>query len=176
MLYATAAYGFAAIEAADDQKRAIVEPEEPVRERKKSMPASLPKKETAISVEAVDEMYRVKSRLAKATRRKISKHIGLQTDDIIAMFVQAGGSMFVLRHYLAVDKKKKAVVLAIRGTFSVTGILIDVQAAGGTLLLVWRKIWSGRRVTDASSTRLLVFDSVSKSSPHFAIFVDIVIS
>jgi hypothetical protein len=156
MLYATAAYGLSAIAAADDQKRAIVESEEPFEEPESAIvepeepererDAALSKKETAFSDFELNRMYNVRSKLEKATRKKISKHIGVQEDDIIAMFVKAGGSMFILRHYLAVDKKKKAVVLAIRGTFSMTGILIDTQAAGGTLLLIRRKMWSGASV------------------------------
>jgi hypothetical protein len=145
MLYATATYGLAAMEAADDQKRSIMESEEQEPERKqltKKTYASLPKKkETDSMSEAfLNKFYRVRTPLEKATKKNISKHIGLEDeDDIIAMFVKPGGSMLVLRHFLAVDKKKKAVVLAIRGTFSVTGILIDTQAAGGTLLVNRRK-------------------------------------
>jgi hypothetical protein len=171
MLYATATYGLAAMEAADDQKRAIMEPEEPEREPKQFTTktyASLSKKEetdsTGMSEAFLNKFYRVRTPLEKATRKNISKHIGLEEDDIIAMFVKPGGSMFVLRHFLAVDNKKKAVVLAIRGTFSVTGILIDTQAAGGTLLVKRRKIWSGLRGTDASLTSRLVFDSMSNKS------------
>lgn len=144
MLYATATYGLAAMEAADDQKRSIMESEEQEPERKqltKKTYASLPKKkETDSMSEAfLNKFYRVSTPLEKATKKWISEHIHLDEDDIIAMFVKPGGSMFVLRHFLAVDKKKKAVVLAIRGTFSVTGILIDTQAAGGTLLVNRRK-------------------------------------
>jgi hypothetical protein len=96
-----------------------------------------------------DEMYDASGPLAKATRSKISEHIGIQKDDIIAMFVKPGGNMLVLRHFLAVDKDKRAIVLAIRGTFSVSGILIDIQAAGGTLL-------TGGRFGRASGDRCFI--------------------
>jgi hypothetical protein len=180
MHYATATYGFAAIEAANDQKQAIKEPEKPEEEEpeqvKLFMAQSDVMEEEPIPERELERIYRVKGRFAKKTRKNICEHIGIEEDDMLAMFVKAGGNMYVLRHFLAVDKKKKAIVLAIRGTFSVSELLIDAELSGGTLLLVRRAIWWGRPVTDASSTRVIVFDSVSKPSPHFAIFVDIVIS
>jgi hypothetical protein len=160
MKYATAAYGLAAIEAANDQTSAITimktEEEEPEKEGKPSAQPAIPEKK-------LNKMYNEGTKLERATRKNIAKHTGLREHDIIAMFVKPGGSMFVLRHFLAVDTKQKAIVLAIRGTFSVTGILIDTQAAGGTSLVNRRKIWSGPQVSDASLTRVLVFDSMSKS-------------
>ena len=165
MSYATATYGLAAMEAADLQRSAIVEPEPVESELEPELEVTLltEKKETAIPADELKEIYKVRGPLAKATRKYISKYLGLKEHDIIAMYVKAGGNMFLLRHFLAVDKEKKAIVLAIRGTFSISGCLIDAQMAGGTLLVNRWKIWSGPRVNDASLTRLLVFDFMSKS-------------
>jgi hypothetical protein len=147
MLYATATYGFSAMEAAADQKQVSMllepeeqepkeqEPKEPERKQlMKKTDTAGSEKETLRWEAKLERMYKVNTRLEKVTRKKICEHIGLKEDDIIAMFVKPGGNMFVLRHFLAVDTDRKAVVLAIRGTFSVSGVLIDTQAAGGTLL------------------------------------------
>ena len=137
MSYATATYGLAAMEAADLQRSAIVEPEpveSELEEPKLEGTLLTQKVEPAIPEDQLKDIYRVRGPLARATRKYISKYLGLKEHDIIAMYVKAGGNMFLLRHFLAVDKEKKAIVLAIRGTFSISGCLIDAQMAGGTLL------------------------------------------
>jgi len=69
----------------------------------------------------------------KARERKISKYVGIKQDNIVSM-TKPGGSMDVLGHVLAVDKRKNllsgkgAVVLAIRGTYTLSGLLVDGSA------------------------------------------------
>lgn len=60
------------------------------------------------------------------TRQTISQHVGIPESDII-MFVKPGGNIKILRHYIAVDRKKEEVILALRGTYSITEALIDLD-------------------------------------------------
>lgn len=57
----------------------------------------------------------------------IAFHCGIQAQDIRILYVEDGGSMKVLRHFVAVDRETKSVVLALRGTLSISGALIDMQ-------------------------------------------------
>lgn len=68
--------------------------------------------------------YFVDDPIEEENLKQISQHIGVAKEDIV-MYVTPGGGMDVLRHFIAVDRTKKAVVLAIRGTFSVSEILVD---------------------------------------------------
>jgi hypothetical protein len=61
------------------------------------------------------------------TLKSISQHIGVPPQDVI-MFAKPGGSNDILRHFVAVDRYRKQVILSIRGTFSVSEIVIDVDA------------------------------------------------
>ncbi|CAB9525099.1 Lipase (class 3) [Seminavis robusta] len=44
---------------------------------------------------------------------------------MVVSHLTAGGSMDVLRHYVVVDHSRKALVFAIRGTFSISGVICD---------------------------------------------------
>jgi hypothetical protein len=70
------------------------------------------------------------------TKTAIAAHCGIKKEDIKYMCVSEGGNMKLLRHFVAVDRKHHNVVLAIRGTLSVSGALIDMQAEDGTCLLI----------------------------------------
>jgi hypothetical protein len=61
-----------------------------------------------------------------ATLKSISRHIGIPKEDIV-MFAKPGGSNDILRHFVAIDHHRQQVILAIRGTFSVSGIVIDMD-------------------------------------------------
>ena len=104
MRYATAADGIETIEAAEIQ----------------------------VDGSLVHEPYQVVTAEQKKTRKNISEHIGIPEDDIVAMFTKPGGDLELLRHFVAIDKSKKEVVLAIRGTFSFSESLIDFNAKPGT--------------------------------------------
>lgn len=67
-------------------------------------------------------------------KRKIAKYVGIEEDQIIIPPV-LGGNIELLGHFVAVDrratqvdKSKGAVVLAIRGTYTISGILVDATA------------------------------------------------
>lgn len=64
----------------------------------------------------------------------IAKHVGIRKNDIVQMCVSEGGNVLLLRHFIAIDRASRNVVLAIRGTLSVSGALIDLQAQDGTCL------------------------------------------
>lgn len=57
----------------------------------------------------------------------IAFHCDIPADDIKIMYVGEGGDMKVLRHFVAIDRKSKSVVLALRGTLSISGALVDMQ-------------------------------------------------
>jgi hypothetical protein len=75
-----------------------------------------------------------------ARRRKISRYIGVHENDIVDL-VSPGGSMDVIGYFLTVDHRKKkvnkskgVVILAIRGTFTISGLKVDAEAYGKTYL------------------------------------------
>jgi hypothetical protein len=57
----------------------------------------------------------------------IANHTGIDAKkDILVADVESGESTEYLRHMVVVDHSQKCVVLAVRGTFSVTGALVDL--------------------------------------------------
>ena len=67
--------------------------------------------------------------------KAIAFHCGIDAQDIRILYVADGGSMKVLRHFVAVDRASKSVVLALRGTLSISGALIDMQGMDCKYLL-----------------------------------------
>ena len=76
----------------------------------------------------LDARGRIDGRLQTVTKECISEHIGVPTDDIVLMDVDYGGDSQHLRHFVAVDHVNKKVVLSIRGTFSLSEVVVDVAA------------------------------------------------
>lgn len=64
-------------------------------------------------------------------KRSIAFHTGVKEEDIIILDVRDGGNLKLLRHYVAVDRETQSIVLAIRGTLSVSGVLVDMQGMDG---------------------------------------------
>jgi hypothetical protein len=63
------------------------------------------------------------------TRKRISYHVQIPENDIIRFDVDYHGSdRQHLHHIIALDHAKKAVVLAIRGTFSLRDLVVDATA------------------------------------------------
>jgi hypothetical protein len=60
--------------------------------------------------------------------KAIAFHCNVVPQDIRVLEVNDGGDMHVLRHFVAIDREISSVVLAIRGTLSVSGALVDMQA------------------------------------------------
>ena len=65
---------------------------------------------------------------APVTKTRISEHIGIPEDDIVLADVEYSGDVNNLRHYVAVDHANQKIVLAIRGTFTLSEIIVDVAA------------------------------------------------
>lgn len=61
----------------------------------------------------------------------IAFHCGINADDVRIVSVDDGGDMKVLRHFVAVDHVSKSVVLSLRGTLSISGAIVDIQAMDG---------------------------------------------
>lgn len=96
------------------------------------------------------------------TINNILTHTGVTAEDIVVMDVDYGEDADCLRHFCVVDHANKAVVLAIRGTFSMTGVMVDLvgycepfcngeahSGMGNMAKAVWAK--SGPRITDTLS-------------------------
>lgn len=64
--------------------------------------------------------------------KAIAFHCDIAPEDIRNVHVDDGEDIHVLRHFVAVDTKTQSVVLAVRGTLSISGALVDVQAMDGT--------------------------------------------
>ena len=63
------------------------------------------------------------------TRKRISQHVQVPENDIIRFDVNYHGTdRQHLHHIIALDHAKKAVVLAIRGTFSLRDLVVDAAA------------------------------------------------
>jgi len=57
----------------------------------------------------------------------IAFHCNVDATDIRILDVNDGGDMKVLRHFVAIDRETRSVVLALRGTLSISGALIDMK-------------------------------------------------
>ena len=83
-------------------------------------------------IQASLENRKVQTEELDNVKTAIAKHVGIRKNDIVHMCVSEGGNMLLLRHFIAIDRKSRNIVLAIRGTLSVSGALIDMQAEDGT--------------------------------------------
>mmetsp|Transcript_40760 Transcript_40760/g.85623 ORF Transcript_40760/g.85623 Transcript_40760/m.85623 type:complete len:609 (-) Transcript_40760:295-2121(-) len=61
-----------------------------------------------------------------ARQRKICRYLNIEEKDII-MLSESGGSIELVKHFIAIDRKKGAVVLSIRGTYTISGLKIDAS-------------------------------------------------
>ena len=74
---------------------------------------------------------------SEALKQQVCDHVGIPTHYITYFCMGHGGSMRLLRHYISTDHELGAVILVIRGTYSVSGWHIDFQGqakefCGGT--------------------------------------------
>lgn len=135
MKYSTAAYGGRTITAANEQQIAADE------ETIKLILGGDTGRELASRIDIeVPREYEINQAVEVINRKKISQHIGIPQTDII-MFVNPGGSTKYVRHFIAVDEDKKEVILAIRGTYSLSELLVD--ASGETKDFCGGKAHSG---------------------------------
>lgn len=77
----------------------------------------------------VDDMKGSFDELADWTlEREIAQHVGVEPKDILVADVEVGDSTEYLRHMIVVDHAERSVVLAVRGTISITSALVDLAA------------------------------------------------
>lgn len=74
----------------------------------------------------VDARGKMDGKFDRVTRDVIGGHISVPPEDIALMDVDYDGDSSHLRHFIAVDHENQKVVLSIRGTFSLTDIVLDV--------------------------------------------------
>ena len=68
------------------------------------------------------------SRANSGTRALISDHVGVPPEDIVSLDLDHDADGTHLRHFVAIDHINQQVILAIRGTFSFSEIVVDVAA------------------------------------------------
>lgn len=67
-------------------------------------------------------------------KKRIAKYLKIAPTDIL-YFTDPGGNAEVVGHFVAVDHKTSSVVLAVRGTYSVSGVVKDLNAKSSTLMM-----------------------------------------
>lgn len=60
-------------------------------------------------------------------KRKMSRFLGVPAEDIIDPSSQ-GGDIDIVGHFMAIDRRKSAIVLALRGTYTLSGLKTDAAA------------------------------------------------
>ena len=70
--------------------------------------------------------------------KAIEFHSNIESGDIRVLAVNDGGDMSILRHFVAVDRSTRSIVLALRGTLSVSGALVDMTAMDCTYAAIVR--------------------------------------
>ncbi|CAB9498998.1 Sn1-specific diacylglycerol lipase beta [Seminavis robusta] len=83
---------------------------------------------TMIAAAEMDARGIVDTRLSPLTQTRISEHINVPEEDIVLVDVDYDGDGKHLRHFVAVDHANRKIVLAIRGTFNLAEIVVDVAA------------------------------------------------
>lgn len=81
-----------------------------------------------IAAAEMDAQGKFDTRLSPLTSTRISEHINLPEEDIVLWDVDYGGDGKHLRHFVALDRVNRKVVLSIRGTFTLSEIVVDVAA------------------------------------------------
>jgi hypothetical protein len=63
----------------------------------------------------------------QTAQQAISVHTGLAVEDIKVLYAESNNDRHVLHHFLAVDHASRSIVLALRGTLSLSGAIVDMQ-------------------------------------------------
>ena len=63
----------------------------------------------------------------QTAQQAISVHTGVAVDDIKVLYAETNNDRHVLHHFVAVDHATKSIVLALRGTLSLSGAIVDMQ-------------------------------------------------
>jgi hypothetical protein len=80
-----------------------------------------------------------------STRSAVMKHVGIENNDenIVVMDLDAGEDLEYLRHYCVIDHAHKAVVLAVRGTLSISSTMVNCAGYCDDFLCDGTKAHSG---------------------------------
>jgi hypothetical protein len=109
----------------------------------------------------VDAQGRLDGKIGQVTLEAISKHIGIPQEDIVLMDVDYNGDCNHLQHFVAINHAHQKVVLSIRGTFSLSEIIVDVAGfsrdfCGGEghseMVTMAERVWA---VAGSTVTKLL---------------------
>jgi hypothetical protein len=63
----------------------------------------------------------------QTAQQAISVHTGVPVEDIKILYAETNNDRHVLHHFVAVDHATKSIVLALRGTLSLSGAIVDMQ-------------------------------------------------
>jgi hypothetical protein len=63
----------------------------------------------------------------QTAQQAISVHTGVAVEDIKLLYAESNNDRHVLHHFVAVDHATKSIVLALRGTLSLSGAIVDMQ-------------------------------------------------
>jgi len=62
-----------------------------------------------------------------ALKQQVCEHVGIPQSWISHFYLGAGGDLNILRYFITIDHELKAVVLVVRGTFSISQWCVDFQ-------------------------------------------------
>ncbi|KAL3784452.1 hypothetical protein HJC23_002496 [Cyclotella cryptica] len=63
----------------------------------------------------------------QTNKQAIIIHCGIKPEDLRYIYSKDDGDKHILHHFVAIDHKSRSIVLALRGTLSLSGAIIDVQ-------------------------------------------------
>ena len=86
---------------------------------------------------AIDRDLDISTLKADPVVQLIAFHTKLEEEDIAFVFANEEKDEHVLHHFVAVLHEEKSIVLAIRGTLSLTGAIVDIQGMAGTKFLIF---------------------------------------
>ncbi|CAB9522211.1 Sn1-specific diacylglycerol lipase beta [Seminavis robusta] len=81
--------------------------------------------DNGIKSSKIDNEHEFDWRKGDMTATRVSEHTGIPTNDLVSFDVKYDGDIQQLRHFVALDHKRKKVVLAIRGTYTHREAMID---------------------------------------------------
>jgi predicted rRNA methylase YqxC with S4 and FtsJ domains len=90
--------------------------------------------ESMIRAAQIDVQGKIDDRVGLSDVARIANHIGIPESDMVRVDVSFRGDSKYLRHFVAVDHVNRQVVLAIRGTFNLSEIIVDIGGFTSTFV------------------------------------------
>jgi hypothetical protein len=69
----------------------------------------------------------VDAQVLQTPQQAVAVHCGIEPSDLRYIYSKDDGDKHILHHFVAVDHKTKSIVLALRGTLSLSGAIVDIQ-------------------------------------------------